>query len=161
MPVDYLDATARLLLALVLGVLIGLERQVRGSPAGMRTFGLVSIGACLYMLVGLLSGITSGGAPGDQGRIAAQVVTGVGFLGGGMLIHTGASVHGLTTSAGIWVAAAVGLAAGEGLYYLAIAATLLVLVVLRALRWVERRFHLGPHQAQDELLPPGGSASTG
>ncbi|MGI9145776.1 MAG: MgtC/SapB family protein [Chloroflexota bacterium] len=156
MPVDYFEAIARLLLALVLGVLIGLERQVRGSPAGMRTFGLVSIGACLYMLVGLLSGVTSSGGPGDQGRIAAQVVTGVGFLGGGMLIHTGASVHGLTTSAGIWVAAAVGLAAGEGLYYLAIAAALLVLVVLRVLRWAERRFHLSPQQVQDELHPPAG-----
>jgi putative Mg2+ transporter-C (MgtC) family protein len=100
----------------------------------MRTFGLVSIGACLYMVVGLFSGSTPGGAPGDQGRIAAQVVTGVGFLGGGMLIHSGASVHGLTTAAGIWVAAAVGLAAGEGLYYLAIVVTLLVLVVLRVER---------------------------
>jgi len=149
MPVDYLDATARLLLALALGVLIGLERQVRGRAAGMRTFGLVSVGACLYMLVGLLSGTSPGGTSGDQGRIAAQVVTGVGFLGGGMLIHTGASVHGLTTAAGIWVAAAVGLAAGEGLYYLAIVTTVLVLVVLRVLRWVELRYRLGPDQARE------------
>ena len=149
MPVDYLDATARLLLALALGVLIGLERQVRGRAAGMRTFGLVSVGACLYMLVGLLSGTNPGGTSGDQGRIAAQVVTGVGFLGGGMLIHTGASVHGLTTAAGIWVAAAVGLAAGEGLYYLAIVTTVLVLVVLRVLRWVELRYRLGPDQARE------------
>jgi putative Mg2+ transporter-C (MgtC) family protein len=148
MPVEYLDATARLLVALALGVLIGVERQVRGSPAGMRTFGLVSVGACLYMLVGHFSTITPGGPAGDQGRIAAQVVTGVGFLGGGMLIHSGASVHGLTTAAGIWVAAAVGLATGEGLYYLAIAATVIVLLVLHVLRWVEFRFRLIPDPDQ-------------
>ena len=73
-----------------------------------------------------------------------------------MLIHTGsASVHGLTTAAGVWVAAAVGVAAGEGLYFLASVATVLVLVVLRVLRWVVSRFRLGPPEAEDEAIPSG------
>lgn len=128
----------RLVLALVVGAVIGLERERRGRPAGLRTFILVALGSCLFMLVSIYIANVNG--RGDPGRIAAQVVTGIGFLGGGLLLRTGDTVRGLTTAAGIWAVAALGLAAGAGMYVITIVGTVLVLVVLAVLRQVETRY---------------------
>ena len=136
---------ARLLLASLLGGLIGLEREVHGRPAGFRTHLLVSLGSCLFCITSIefyrIFGNFSGSAPVgvDPGRIAAQVVTGIGFLGAGAIIRERASVRGLTTAACLWVAAALGIACGVGLFYLAICVTVVALVSLLLLKQVEKR----------------------
>ena len=106
------DILVRLLIALVLGALIGIEREWRGHPAGVRTMGMVSFGAALFTAAGLFF------LPGhntDPTRIAAQVVTGVGFLGAGAIFRADQGVKGLTTAAAVWAVAAVGMASGFGL----------------------------------------------
>ena len=120
----------RLLVALLLGAAIGLERTRRQHAAGFRTMAMVSVGACLFTLLGSVLGSRTT----DPTRIAAQVVTGIGFLGAGAILREGTGIRGLTTAATIWVVAAIGMAAGFGLYVLAVGATLLVLVALIAMR---------------------------
>ncbi len=124
----------RLLAAFVLGGVIGLERERRDRPAGLRTHVLVTVGAALLMM---LSGLVAG-ENFDPGRIAAGVVTGIGFLGAGTIIRYGADVHGLTTAATIWAASAVGLTVGIGSYSAAIVATAIIFITLTALRRLER-----------------------
>lgn len=126
----------RLLLAAGLGALIGIEREWNQKAAGLRTNTLIAVGSALFTLMSTeLSGV-----PGaDPTRVASQIVTGVGFLGGGAILRTGLSVKGLTTAAIIWVNAAIGMAAGAGRYRLAALGALTTLVVLRALLPIERR----------------------
>lgn len=125
------------MVALVLGLALGVERELRGHPAGIKTMGLISIGACMFTAMGLLPAF---GKTVDPTRIAAQVVTGVGFLGAGAILRQGDDVHGLTTAASIWVAAALGMAIGFGYYAIAIFTTALVVVMLVAIRPIELRF---------------------
>ena len=123
-----LESVLRLLLALGLGMIIGLERQHAGKPAGLRTHVLVCIGAALFTLASIY-GFEEGS---DPARVAAGIVTGIGFLGAGMILRTReGSVHGLTTASSIWAVAAIGLTAGAGMYVLAPVATFVILVVLR------------------------------
>ena len=122
---------------MVLGLALGTEREIRGHPAGIKTMGLISIGACMFTALGLLPFL---GKNVDPTRIAAQIVTGVGFLGAGAILRTGDDVHGLTTAASIWVAAAVGMAVGFGYYGISIFTTVLVIGMLVALRPIEERF---------------------
>jgi putative Mg2+ transporter-C (MgtC) family protein len=133
----------RVVLAAVLGGVLGLERELRGKAAGVRTNTLVAVGAALFMIVSIRLGQMEGGS---VDRIAAQVVTGVGFLGGGAILRSSRSVHGMTTAATIWVNAAVGMAAGAGLFAEAVTTTVIALIVLAALpsveRWAERRVNL-------------------
>jgi len=128
--------------AALCGAMIGLERERKRKPAGFRTNILICVGAAIYMLVGLVL-VNAGGATGDPARIAAQVVTGVGFLGAGAILHSGVSVHGMTTAATIWVNAAVGMAVGAGQYAMASVATAITLLVLAVLvpleAWFDRR----------------------
>ncbi len=119
-----------MLIAFVLCSLIGLERQLRQKAAGYRTHVLVGLGSCAFTLVSGLGFSLTGGPGGDPGRVAAQVVSGIGFLGAGVIFKGRSAVRGLTTAATIWVAAAVGMAAGAGLISLAIMLTLLHLVTL-------------------------------
>ena len=122
----------KVLLAGLLGFLIGLERELMGSPAGDRTFSLVAIGSALFTVLALdVFGAPSGN---DPGRVAANVLTGVGFLGGGMILKEGGTVRGLTTAAGIWSVAAVGMAVAVERYLLAILTTALIMVVFAAER---------------------------
>lgn len=114
----------RLLLAAAMGALIGLERDIRDKPAGIRTHMLVCIGSCIITLVSIYD------FPMDTARVAAGIVTGIGFLGAGAIIGGSDGVHGLTTAAGIWITAAVGLALGAGSYVIAVVSTLLVVVIL-------------------------------
>ncbi len=125
------EALLRIALAGVLGGLIGLERELREREAGLRTHLLVAVGAALFTIAGAY-GFDSGNV--DPTRVAAQIVTGIGFLGAGAIIRQGFSVRGLTTAATLWVVAAVGLAAGAGYYSGAVITTALVLVALWPLR---------------------------
>lgn len=123
--------TELMAIAFVLCSLIGLERQLRQKAAGYRTHVLVGLGSCAFTLVsGLGFSLTGDGQPGDPGRVAAQVVSGIGFLGAGVIFKGRSAVRGLTTAATIWVSAAVGMAAGSGLVSLAVMLTLLHLVTL-------------------------------
>ena len=124
----------RLLLAAGLGAAIGVERELRQKAAGLRTNMLIAVGSALFTVVSIeLARV--GGTPD---RIAAQIVSGIGFLGAGSILRSGKSVHGMTTAATIWVNSAVGMAAGAGLYGIATAATIITLVVLAALPYVEQ-----------------------
>jgi len=129
----------RLVVAAALGAAIGFERELRDREAGMRTHLLVALGSCLFTLVsayGFNEFLVQGGAVvrADPSRIAAQIVTGIGFLGAGAIIREGLSVRGLTTAASLWIVAAIGMAAGAGYYEAAIAATALTLLALWPLR---------------------------
>jgi putative Mg2+ transporter-C (MgtC) family protein len=138
------DAFLRLVVAAALGGAVGVEREVREREAGIRTHLLVSLGSCLFTIVSaygfhefLVSGTNIVRA--DPTRIAAQIVTGIGFLGAGAIIREGLSVRGLTTAASLWVVAGIGMASGAGYYWPAVAATALTLLALwplRALAWV-------------------------
>jgi putative Mg2+ transporter-C (MgtC) family protein len=123
--------------ALVLGAAIGIERERGRHPAGFRTMAMVSVGSCLFTLLG---GLAFGSRIVDPTRIAAQVVTGVGFLGAGAILRERGAVRGLTTAAAIWVVAAIGMAAGFGQYVLAVGGTVIVLLALTVLRVVRARF---------------------
>ena len=122
---------------------IGLERELRERAAGLRTHMLVGVGAALFTLVSAYAWgdfvfDRSRGTAFDPTRIAAQIVTGIGFLGAGAILRQGLSVRGLTTAAGLWVAAAIGMAAGAGFYTAAVIGTAIVLVGLGPFRWIER-----------------------
>lgn len=135
----------RLLLAGVLGALIGIERRSRYKEAGLRTHFVVALGSALMMLVskyGFGDLAHSSGVILDPSRIAAQVVSGIGFLGAGTIIVQRQSIRGLTTAAGLWTTAGIGLAIGAGMYIPAVAATLLVLLALEVLDRGERAFLL-------------------
>lgn len=126
----------RILLAAVLGAVIGLERQLHGKVAGVRTNMLICLGAAVLTMVSEQMGLKY---DDSVGRIAAQVVSGVGFLGAGVIIRDRGGVHGLTTAATIWLVAAVGMAAGAGFHVLALSATLVAIGVLTGLRnWPTR-----------------------
>lgn len=126
----------RLLTAALLSGLIGWHREATHKSAGLRTHMLVGIGAALFTLIGI-----EGFAGADESRIAAQVVTGVGFLGAGTIFKEGANISGLTTAAGLWSVAAIGVTSGAGVMDGAILATLITMFILIVLGWVERRSH--------------------
>lgn len=132
-----IEIALRILVAAVLGGIVGYEREQRRRPAGLRTFMLVSVGSALFTVVGIYGfrGLAIGAF--DPSRLASQIVTGIGFLGGGALIRTGATVRGLTTAAGVWAMAAIGVAAGTGMYTVAVFATIIVTVVLAVIRYFE------------------------
>jgi len=146
----------RILVAAVLGGLIGLEREYREKAAGFRTHFLVALGSALFMILsqfGFETAITD--LPNvslDPSRIASQVVTGIGFIGAGTIMLTKNSVRGLTTAAGIWVTAAIGLACGSGLYALAIVSTAFVLIGLEAFNYFLHRMDakIGKQEKHEE-----------
>lgn len=141
--VNLTGAIFKLVLSLALGAVIGLERRCKGQIAGMRTFALIAMGATLAMLISIfIPQEYLGLKNGDPGRIAAQVVTGVGFLGAGAIIQMKGSVRGLTTAAGIWMTACVGLAVGAGMYLIAIIATLLIFFILVSIEHIEQRHNV-------------------
>ena len=136
-------AAVKLLVSFLLGAIIGIERQFRRREAGMRTFALICMGSAAAMLISIwIPQCYPNFLNGDPGRIAAQVLTGIGFLGAGAIIQSHGSIHGLTTAACIWVAAVIGLAVGAGMYIPALIATTLTLVVLISLEKLEKRMFL-------------------
>lgn len=132
----------QLILAVLLGGLIGIEREYKRREAGLRTYSLVCLGAAFFTIVGFetynlfanYSGINF-----DPGRMAGQIVLGIGFLGAGLIILRGVHIEGLTTAAGLWVTAAVGVAVGVRLYFPAIFVSLLAIAILAGLRLIEER----------------------
>jgi putative Mg2+ transporter-C (MgtC) family protein len=150
---EHHEPMLRLVLAAALGGIIGLEREASGKPAGFRTNLLICLGAAL--ITELSASIAAdlelpGGIRSDPGRIAAQIVSGIGFLGAGTILHARGSVTGLTTAATLWVVAAIGMAAGAGAYVHAIVATVLVMVALMMLGRFED--HLIPHRPSDRVI---------
>lgn len=137
-----LHVLARLLTAAVLGAAIGLERQIKGKEAGLRTHILICLGAALLtvMSVEIVAPYARAYHTGDVGRIASNIATGVGFLGGGAIMQARGRVRGLTTAATIWIVAAIGMAAGAGAYVPAVGTTVLVVVILLPLGAWERRY---------------------
>lgn len=169
LALDDTTVILRLGLAFALGATLGVERELRGQAAGLRTHLIVSLGACLFTLASLYAGLEveshTGGTQdpirADVTRIASQVVVGIGFLGGGAIVRHGTSIHGLTTAANLWLTASVGLATGLGFYSAALTTATFALVVLVLLRPVERfllrtRKRLGMHKdgVVDTAPPP-------
>lgn len=138
------EALLRLSLAALAGAGIGLDRQFRGKPAGVRTNAIVAMGAAMFTIIGLLAFGEADGAS----RLAAQVVSGIGFLGAGAIIQQGRGVSGLTTAAGIWGSAAVGMAFGAGLYVLAIGGSILLVAILLVIGFLEDK--AGAKSAMDD-----------
>jgi len=124
-----------LLVACLLGTILGVEREIHQKAAGVRTNALIALGAALFTIVGFEMTKDTG----DPSRVASTIVTGIGFLGAGAILRTGTNIHGLTTAATIWVNAAIGMAAGAGAYALAVSATTISVVVLWIVGVFERR----------------------
>ena len=157
------EVAAKIGLAALLGGVIGAERERTGKWAGLRTHMLIAVGSALLTDISVQVGAryAHGSAAWDPGRIAAQIVTGVGFIGAGTIIQSRGAVHGLTTAAGLWVASAIGIAVGSGFYAEAILTALALLLILTVLRPFEALLHggmqhvvlhLGPDQKLSRLL---------
>lgn len=139
--ISYPDIFVGLLLAVFFGAILGIERNLAGKMAGMRTYALVSLGSALFVDVSRLVIIQSAsGVNYDPLRLAAQIVTGIGFIGAGLVILRGGHLTGVTTAAGLWVSAGVGMACGFGLYTLALFATGLSLAIFTILWIIERDY---------------------
>ncbi len=141
---DYLDMGLRLVAALAAGGIIGLERSYRGRAAGFRTHALVCVASCLLMLVTVfesywIAGIAASRVVIDPTRMAQGIMTGIGFLGAGVIVKEGLTVRGLTTAASIWITAAIGILTGIGFYVAAGLGTVLTLGTLSVFRWIEGR----------------------
>lgn len=144
LEVNMVNSMFRLVLSMALGMVVGAERKRKGQIAGIRTFALIAMGACLAMLLSIyVPQVYLGLKNGDPGRIAAQVITGIGFLGGGAMIHMKGAVRGLTTAAGIWMTAIIGMAVGIGMYWISLGATVLILLTLVTFEQYEKRRRLG------------------
>jgi putative Mg2+ transporter-C (MgtC) family protein len=135
-----LDLISKLALAILMGGAIGLERQLAGKASGLRTNILICLGSALIMDLSMNLGMSFGDVRvGDPGRIAAQIVTGIGFIGAGTILHSRGAITGLTSAATIWVVAAIGMTVGAGFYVEALGATAMVMLVLSGLGRVEYR----------------------
>ena len=149
----------RIFVAAVLGGTLGMERDIHGRGAGLRTHLLVSSGAALFLIlsthISTVGVVTSAGFSlvTDPGRIAAQIVTGIGFIGAGVIIREGFTIRGLTTAACLWMAAAIGMASGAGFYLIALATTLLALFSLILLRRLERHYRRDVYRDLEITVP--------
>ena len=143
----------RLGCAMLVGTLIGMEREYTHRPAGLRTHILVALGACVVSILGemLFTHYSAMGATPDPARLSAQVITGVGFLGAGTIMKEGANVKGLTTAASVWAVACLGIAAGFGYYGLALAGMLFTLITLTIFEAIQRKL-IHNHSAEDRFL---------
>ncbi len=158
---EFIDPTsiafAKLFVAMILGGIIGTERAVLArQAAGTRTFGLVSLGACLFIIVNnYVNSAYLGIVDFQPTYVAAAIVTGIGFIGGGLIIFRRDSLHGVTTAAGLWIAAALGIAVGYGLYAVAVYTTILVLIMFVGMWYVEDNFKqwFDDHEHHDQSDP--------
>ncbi len=147
----------KLLLAMILGGLIGTERAILArQSAGTRTFGLVSLGACLFVIVSNYVASQYVGVLDIQPLyVPGAIVTGIGFLGGGLIIFRGDALHGITTAAGMWITAGIGMAIGFGMYAIGIFSTILVLIMFTGMYWLESMFKhwFAEHHKEDSHHP--------
>jgi len=136
------SAFTKLIVAMVLGGILGTERAVIAhQSAGTRTFGLVALGACLFIITGVMVDAAYVGILSfDPMRTAAAIIMGIGFVGGGLIVFRGEAVHGVTTAAGLWMAAGIGMAVGFGMYAIAFFSTALTLVMFTGMWYLENRF---------------------
>jgi putative Mg2+ transporter-C (MgtC) family protein len=152
-----LELAGRLAIGLVLGAVIGFERELHRQPAGFRTHSLVALGSAMFTII---SAYGFAGSSVDPTRIAAQIVSGIGFIGAGTILQHRGNIRGLTTAASLWAVAAIGMAAGAGLLAMALIGTLLILVVLALLDAVEdfvrRRMGLEPRPPAPQPDPTEG-----
>jgi putative Mg2+ transporter-C (MgtC) family protein len=148
MVVSGAQIVTRLLVAAVFGGLVGIERERYNQPAGFRTHIILCVGSCLMMMLSIFVALDIGNPArsADPGRIAAQVVSGIGFLGAGAILRFGVSVKGLTTAASLWTIAGIGLAVGSGFYLGAAIATVLMVLALSMLKKLERFFLAGRYE---------------
>jgi putative Mg2+ transporter-C (MgtC) family protein len=151
-----LEVFLQLTLAMILGMLLGTERAIAGKTAGMRTFALVSLAACLFVVISVLvTNVYVGVTSFDPMRIAAGIIAGIGFIGGGLIIFRKSRLKGLTTAAGLWVAAGIGASVGYQLYLVAIFTTLLTLFVFTILwhfeNFIEDKLNIYEHTESDEV----------
>lgn len=136
MPIDHKEITLRLVLALIVGAVIGMERKIMHKPAGLRTHALVGLGAALFTIISTYGFLEFGGPPYyrtnmDPARIAAQIVVGVGFIGAGLIFKDENKVSGLTTAASVWLTAGLGTGIGAGMYITSLTAAALGFIALR------------------------------
>ncbi len=142
--VNTVNSIFKLCLSMLLGAFVGYERKRKGQAAGVRTFSLIAMGASLAMILSIyVPQEYLGLKNGDPGRIAAQVITGIGFLGAGAIIQMKGSIRGLTTAAGIWMVATIGMAVGVGMYVISVIATALILFILVELERLEQHVSKG------------------
>lgn len=147
-----IEIIIKLIVALFLGMSLGVERAVAGKTAGMRTYGLVMMGSTLFTIVGVMA---AGGYDSDNGfreslRFTAQILTGIGFIGAGLIFSHGGKISGVTTAAGIWVAAGIGVAIGYGLYILAVVATIFVMLAFTGFWYIENRLKMLTYSETEE-----------
>lgn len=151
--VDTIEIFLKLAAALFLGMSLGIERAIAGKTAGMRTYGLVTLGSALFIIIGVLSSggynSTSGIFNDSAARVTAAIIQGIGFIGAGLIIFRGSKVSGVTTAAGIWVASGIGVAIGYGYYGLAVTTTIFTLFVFTGLWYIENKVKQFVH------MPPG------
>ena len=147
---------SRLVIALVCGILIGLERQLRQRSAGLTTNSLVAVGACIFILISetvIANAVASGGpVNNDNLRVLAQIVTGIGFLGAGVILRDGFTIHGLNSAATLWCSAAVGSLCGYGLWLEAVIAVSVILFIYWILKFIEH--YLENHQKDNPVADP-------
>lgn len=145
------EIALRMLCAMLIGVVIGTEREYTHRPAGMRTHMLVALGACAVMITSqaLFCQYRAYGATPDPARLSAQVITGVGFLGAGTIMKEGPTIKGLTTAASVWAVACLGVAAGGGYYAIALIGTVCILVTLVIFEWLQRRLMTGRYDSHN------------
>lgn len=148
------EVLLQIVLAVVFGMLLGVERVIAGKTAGMRTFALVSLGSCLFVIISVFVSIQNyANFNFDPLRVASTIVTGIGFLGAGLIIMKENHLRGLTTAAGLWVAAGIGMAVGFRLYQIAFYTTLLTLAVFTILWFLEERIKSWPHRRTSQGAP--------
>lgn len=159
-PANNIGILTQLLVAMLLGMLLGAERTIAGKSAGMRTYALISMGSALFIIISTTVSSTYLGVVNfDPLRVTAAIITGIGFIGAGIIIFRETTLRGLTTAAGMWIAAGVGVAIGFQLYLLAIFAAVLTLFVFTAMWFVEehfeerlQRFGLGKPSSREESM---------
>lgn len=149
---ENLEIFLKLFTALFLGMSLGIERAIAGKTAGMRTYGLVTMGSALFVIVGVLAsgGYSSAAAFADSTRFTASIISGIGFIGAGLIFFKDAKVSGVTTAAGIWVSAGIGVAIGYGFYALAVVTTIFALFVFTALWYIENKVKSMSHYTHEE-----------
>lgn len=157
---DFVSQVGKLLLAGVLGGIIGAERELGGKAAGLRTNVVICVASALFTILSIEAFPVIGDAPRDTARVAAQIVSGVGFLGAGALIRDSSGVKGLTTAAEIWLMAAIGMAVGAGAYAAAVFTTVFIAALLFGLRpvsaWLASKARVPPREGSGEVRPEDG-----
>ena len=145
-----LEYVIRMIMALLLGFAIGMERKMRFKEVGIRTHAIVAAGACLFMLISKY-GFDDADGRFDAARVVAQVVSGIGFIGAGMIMHRKLAIHGLTTAAGVWITAGVGMAVGAGMYILAACATVII-IAAQCIMHINCNFFKNKHYVQIQVV---------